>query len=182
MGILKFKGNLINFDKRGFILNDIIKPKKSYHSAFKFKIPKLSVFRQPKRRIVARPKKVYKPTRQEQSPRDFFFRTNKMSRIEKFEDLLETSSNTKPATTQNIKQWKKNPRNSDIEGVDTANVLEAQTLQPKQPTFKRKFAKEYKQSGGDTKSYKTNDKSFEDTISDEAMFEMESEKYVMEEL
>ena len=187
MGILKFKGSLIRFDKRGFIFKEfkIRKNNISKFSALKISIPKLRLtppkikFSPPNINLLSKPPQkriMIRHKENQSSAEDFFYKTNKMSRLDKFEDLLETNTNTNSPTHKHITRWKKNPKNSDIEGVDTTNIPKAQSLQPKTQSFKKRIAMEYKKGYGDVKSFTTHDKSYIDSISDEALFEWEEVK------
>lgn len=146
MGVVRFKGQKYVYDRRGFLLRLFSRP-----------------------RNVKAPAKTRRAVRSDmgQAAKRAFFGNRRMSRLEKYEDLLETSRQTRRPTKKNFAWWRKDIRNRDLKGVDTANEGLASTLLPRRKTMYEDLASSYSKGFGDVSVFKSRDKGFIESIKDE---------------
>lgn len=168
MGELTFRNRIYRYNLRGFIIDSRIRLPRQRATRWDKKVGR-------KKRIIIK-REMQRKEKEKHfffpellienrgGASDWFMKTRKMNKLEKYEDLLETSQDTRKPTKENIERWKKNPKHRDIEGVDTYNLGFASTLNP--PT-KDELVESYIKSDGDIFSFKTKDKGLRESIHDE---------------
>lgn len=176
MGRIRWRGKTVFFDHKGFITSKAplkkaaVSRKRSIRS-----VNKIHVRTMPKvqRRGFTTPS--FSPAfKIEGEARDFFRKTRKMDRAEKAEDLLETAKTVYPATPDGFRKWKRDPKRTDLRGVDTRDIEKATAFFMDVPS---KAVREsagivepldiLKRGDGDVFSFRAKDKDLKSALRDE---------------